>query len=117
MIRMAARRGDAASLDAILEALMRAYFTDGRDIGDRTVLTELAAASGLDRQAARALLDGDEDVAEIRAEDLQARRAGIEGVPCFIVNGHYALSGAQEPEAFYALFDMALQDAREAAAR
>jgi len=117
IIRLAARSGDAAVLNAMLEGLMRAYFSDGRDIGDPATLAALATDSGLDRQTARALLESDEDIVEVREEDLKARRAGIEGVPCFIINGRYALSGAQEPEAFYALFDMALQDAREAAAR
>jgi len=116
IIRLAARSADASVLNATLEGLMRAYFSDGRDIGDPATLEELAAESGLNPQAARALLGSDEDIAEVREQDLQARRAGIEGVPCYIINGRYALSGAQEAEAFYALFDMALQDAREAAA-
>lgn len=114
LIRMATRTGDPGILDATVETLFRAYFLDGRDIGDTATLTDLAAEAGLDRRAARALLDSDDDRTEVREKDIQARRAGIEGVPCFVVNGRYALSGAQEPEAFYALFDMALQDAREA---
>ena len=115
MIRLAARTGDAAIADAMVDALFQAYFIEGRDIGDPGVLATLAADTGLDPDAARALLAGEEDIAELRAEDMQARVTGIEGVPCFIVNGRYALSGAQEPEAFFALFDMAQQEDRETA--
>ena len=115
IIRLGGRTGAAAIVDATVDALFRAYFFERRDIGDTEVLATLAAEAGLDPDAARALLAGDEDIAELRAEDMQARRTGIEGVPCFIVNGRYALSGAQEPEAFFALFDMAQQEDRETA--
>jgi predicted DsbA family dithiol-disulfide isomerase len=115
MIRFADRIGRAMAVDAMVGALFRAYFLEGRDIGDPEVLATLAGETGLDPIAARAHLAGDADLAEVLEEDMHARRVGIEGVPCFIVNGRYALSGAQEPEAFFALFDMALQEDREAA--
>jgi predicted DsbA family dithiol-disulfide isomerase len=115
MIRFAARTGDATAVNALVEALFRAYFLEGRDIGDTDVLAALGAEAGLDADAARACLAGGTDIAEVREEDMHARKMGIEGVPCFIVNGRYALSGAQEPEAFFALFDMAQQEARETA--
>ena len=54
-----------------------------------------------------AFLEGDEERDAVLAEDTRARRMGINAVPCYIVNGSYALSGAQEPEAFYPLFDLA----------
>lgn len=116
MIRFAGREGPDGAVDAMVEAQFRAYFLEGRDIGDPDVLAVLAADAGLDAGAARAYLAGDADIAEVREEDMHARRAGIEGVPCFIVNTRYALSGAQEPEAFLALFDMALQENRETTA-
>lgn len=92
--------------DALLDALFRAYFADGRDIGDAAVLADLAAESGLDRAAVAAYLATEEDADAVRGEDMRARQLGIEGVPCFIVDRRYALSGAQEPEAFFSLFDM-----------
>ena len=52
----------------------------------------------------RAYLAGDEGDAEVRAEDQFARRAGIQGVPCFVVERKYAISGAQPPEAFAEVF-------------
>ena len=54
-----------------------------------------------------AFLAGEEERGVIVAEDLRARRMGISAVPCFVVNGEYAISGAQEPEAFFPLFDLA----------
>jgi len=115
LLRFAAGEGGDSVVDAALEALFRAYFIEGRNIGDRQTLADLAKEAGLTREAAFAYLATDADLAAVREEDMQARRAGIEGVPCFVVNGRYALSGAQEPEAFYALFDMARQEDREAA--
>jgi predicted DsbA family dithiol-disulfide isomerase len=94
----------------ILEALFHGYFVDGRNIGDRTVLANIAAEAGLDRQEAADYLASDVDVEAVLGEDTLARRAGINGVPCFVFNGRYALSGAQEPEAFFHLFDLARED-------
>ena len=93
-----------------MEALFRAYFTDGRNIGDRAVLAEVAADAGLDRDEATDYLAGDTDAEAVLGEDALARRAGINGVPCFIFNGRFALSGAQEPEAFFQLFDLAREE-------
>jgi predicted DsbA family dithiol-disulfide isomerase len=92
--------------DAVADALFHAYFLDGRDIGDRTELAALAGEAGLDRAEAAAFLAGGDGTDAVRGEDLRARQLGIEGVPCFIVDRRYALSGAQEPEAFFSLFDM-----------
>jgi len=96
--------------DETLEALFQAYFLDGRNIGDRTVLAEVAADAGLDRAEAAEYLAGDADAEAVLSEDALARRAGINGVPCFIFNGRFALSGAQEPEAFFQLFDLAREE-------
>lgn len=93
--------------DATLEGLFRAYFLEGRDIGDRAMLTEIGAAAGLDREETADYLEGDADTDAVLSEDVLARRAGINGVPCFIFNGRFALSGAQEPEAFFQIFDLA----------
>jgi predicted DsbA family dithiol-disulfide isomerase len=93
--------------DATLEGLFRAYFIEGRDIGDRAVLAEIGAAAGLDREETADYLEGDADTDTVLSEDVLARRAGINGVPCFIFNGRFALSGAQEPEAFFQIFDLA----------
>ncbi len=93
--------------DAVVEALFRAYFLDGEDIGDDGVLARIAHTVGIDREFAAVFLAGDDERDTVIAEDLRARRMGINAVPCFIVNGAYAISGAQEPEAFFPLFDLA----------
>jgi predicted DsbA family dithiol-disulfide isomerase len=97
--------------DDIVEALFRAYFLDGRDIGRREELAAIAGESGLDEDEARTFLDEGKGRDAILAEDRGARRAGIDGVPSFIVEGNYLLSGAQEPEFFLPLFDLALNKA------
>jgi predicted DsbA family dithiol-disulfide isomerase len=103
--------------DDVLEALFQAYFLAGRDIGNRSTLGEIAAETGLDRREAAAYLAGDADREALLNEDAMARRAGINGVPCFIFNGRFALSGAQEPEAFFQLFDLAREEERLRAER
>lgn len=100
--------------DAVAENLFGAYFLRGMDIGERSVLLEIGEDVGLDTNLIERYLSSAEDVEAVRNEDMHARQIGIEGVPCFIVNGRYALSGAQEPEAFFSLFDMVQEEARQA---
>ena len=113
LIRFAEPHGRA---DDIVEALFRAYFMAGRDIGDPAVLAAVAEETGLGRDAAAEYLAGEEDIEAVRAEDMHGRQLGIEGVPYFIVDGRYALSGAQEPEAFHSLFDVVTESFRNTAA-
>lgn len=98
--------GPGAVQDKVVEGLFRGYFLDGRDIGDREVLVAVAADAGLDGPAVSAFLDGDQEAAAVQAEDRRARMLGITGVPCFIFDDKYALTGAQEPAAFLPLFDL-----------
>ncbi|MCZ6510145.1 MAG: DsbA family oxidoreductase [Alphaproteobacteria bacterium] len=91
----------------VVEALFSAYFFEGENIGKHGVLVRIAHAVGLDGHAVAAYLTSSADVSEVAAEDLRARRMSIDAVPCFIINGQYAISGAQEPEAFYPLLDLA----------
>ncbi len=93
--------------DTLLELMFRGYFQEGQDIGNKEVLAEMADAVGMGEQSVLEYLEGNDDADAIIAEDTVARRAGINGVPCFIFNGKFALSGAQEPEAFLQMFDLA----------
>jgi predicted DsbA family dithiol-disulfide isomerase len=104
LIRYGTLEGNA---EPLVDALFRAYFEDGRDIGDKATLADLAEEAGFPRAEAAAWLAGDDALAEVLAEDRSARRLGISGVPCFILDGGYAISGAQEPEFFFPLFDLA----------
>jgi len=95
--------------DDLLEKLFTSYFFDGKNIGDMDILLEIAQKIGLDKDSTRTFLQTTDDFKEVQAEDLQARNMGIGGVPCFIIDGQYALSGAQEPEAFFPIFDLSIQ--------
>ncbi len=101
LIRFAARNDRQ---DALVEALFVAYFTDGKDIGDPEILASVAASVGVD---AAQYLAGSEDDETIRQEDAFARQIGIQGVPCFIIDRQYAVSGAQPAEAFLEIFELA----------
>ena len=101
---------------AMVDALFRAYFTEGRDIGEIEVLAEIAAETGLDGDAARIFLGSDEDRALVVGEDELARSLGVNGVPCYIVDRKYAVSGAQSPEVFLQIFDLVRHEGRQIAA-
>lgn len=114
LARYAHERGGGRLQDRVVEALFRAYFVDGRDIGARDVLLDLAEASGLAAAEVRDYLDSGRDIETIHAENLRAHRLGINGVPCFTVNAQFAVAGAQEPAVFLRLFDLAAAGPRPA---
>jgi predicted DsbA family dithiol-disulfide isomerase len=95
LIRWAERAGKAAEMK---QKLMDLYFTEGADLTDRAVLVRAAADIGLEADKIGQALASEQDVAEIEREALSAKEAGIEGVPCFILGGKFAVSGAQAPE-------------------
>ena len=103
--------GRAGMQDAVVEALFRAYFLEGRDISDRAVLASVAASAGLEENTIRDYLAGREDFERVENEDAMARRMGIQGVPCFILNRKYAISGAQEPVVFLEAIEMLKREA------
>lgn len=86
--------------DTVKDALFRAYFFDAADIGDHTVLIELAVACGLDRDRVAAMLDSEEGIETVRYLEQVAHSMGVSGVPFFIFDGRVAVSGAQPPETF-----------------
>ena len=112
LIRWAGERGLAAPMK---QQLMDLYFTAGADLTDRAVLTKAAADVGLDAGEVRAWLASDKDVAEVEREAQTAKEAGIEGVPCFIFGGKFAVSGAQPAEYLAEAIERAAQANRDAA--
>lgn len=102
LIRRAARD---RRQDAAVEALFRAYFVEGRDIGDRDVLAGIAGELGLDQRDIRAWLDSEEAVREVRDEDAEARELGIGGVPFYLVDRRFPVTGAQAPDVFLHAFE------------
>jgi predicted DsbA family dithiol-disulfide isomerase len=90
--------------DAVVEALFRAYFTEGRDISNRQLLIEVVSEAGLDRQRAEAVQDSDDGMDAIKEANDLARRHRVDGVPFFVINGKITLGGAQQPETFVEAF-------------
>lgn len=98
---------------AVVAALFRAYFRDGRDIGDAGVLADLAGEAGLDRGMVARLLAGDGDRDEIAARDAHARERGVSAVPTFVLANTYVLSGAQTPDTWLKIIDELTEQARK----
>jgi len=95
LIRWAGENGDAARMK---QRLMELYFSEGADLSDSEVLVGAARDCGMDPDRVRQRLAGDDDVDNVSAEAEQARSAGIDGVPFFVMGGIFAVSGAQAPE-------------------
>jgi predicted DsbA family dithiol-disulfide isomerase len=85
---------------ALKQALLRAYFSDGKNVAEREILVGIARDAGLDADAARRVLESGQYADEVRAQERQFQQAGIHSVPATIVNGQYLISGGQPPEVF-----------------
>lgn len=79
-------------------ALMRAYWVEGRDIGNLGVLADIAAGIGMDRAVVERLLASDADLDTVTAREAHARERGVSAVPTFLIANQYVVSGAQPPE-------------------
>ena len=90
---------------AMVAALFRAYFREGRDIGDAGVLAALAGEAGLDPAVVARLLACDADRALVAERDAHARARGVSAVPTFILADTYVISGAQTPETWVRIID------------
>jgi predicted DsbA family dithiol-disulfide isomerase len=108
LIHLAAAEGRQAEMK---ERALAAYFTEGRRIDDADTLVELAAEAGLDAGRARQALDGDEFAADVRADEREAAELGITGVPFFVLDRRYGVSGAQPAEVMTQALQQAWRDA------
>jgi predicted DsbA family dithiol-disulfide isomerase len=95
LIHLAAEKGIQ---DAVKERLMLAYFTENEPIGDSDTLTRLAVDAGLDEVEVKSVLASDQYATDVTADEQQAVAYGISGVPFFVIDGRYGVSGAQSPE-------------------
>jgi|SRR5450432_270947 len=84
--------------DALKERLLRAYMSEGEPIGSPEALLRLASEAGLDPDVVRATLGSDDYAREVRQDETEAHEIGVEGVPFFVLDGRYAVSGAQPVE-------------------
>jgi predicted DsbA family dithiol-disulfide isomerase len=103
--------------DAMIERLFRAHFTEQRSIFDTDSLAALAAEAGLDPEEARAVLAGDAYAESVNADLRDARGFGISGVPYYVLDRRFAISGAQPPELFAEALARVQTDARTAGDR
>lgn len=94
--------------DAVVESLFRAYFIEGRDVGDQAVLREVAAAGGLDPSAVDTLFSTSLGAEEVSREEHEARIQGVSGVPTFFFNGRPVTSGAHPPQLLAAMLSQSI---------
>jgi predicted DsbA family dithiol-disulfide isomerase len=112
LIRWAGDIGKAAEMK---QTLMDFYFTQGADLTDRDTLVRAASTVGLNAEETRAALASDKDIAEVEREAEAAKESGIQGVPMFIFDGRFAISGAQAPETIAEAIERASQQSADAA--
>jgi predicted DsbA family dithiol-disulfide isomerase len=108
LLHLAAERGVQ---DAVKERLFRAYFTEREPVGDRETLVRLVAEAGLDADEARAVLEGNTYAADVRADEQLAAGFGISGVPFFVLDRRYGVSGAQSADVLLQALQQAWADA------
>lgn len=82
------------------EQLFKAYFTEGKNIADHNTLVQLAAAIGLDEEAVKKVLTNNDYADAVERDVYEAQQIGVRGVPYFVLNDRYAVSGAQATETF-----------------
>lgn len=94
------------------ERLFRAYYTEGKDVADHQTLSELAAELGLDADEVKSVLNEGRFEAEVRSDQQVAYQLGVQGVPFFVFNNKYAVSGAQSPEVFSQVLEKVWEEER-----
>ena len=96
--------------DAMAQGLFTGYFRDGKAIGEPDVLRAIAVAAGLDGAAVDEVLASDRYEAEVRADEEEAQALGVAGVPFFVIDRRYGVSGAQAPDLLLELLDKAWEE-------
>src|SRR4051794_1188844 len=114
LLHLALETGGAARQRELKEALLAAYFLRAENVGDHEVLTRVATGAGLDEAEVRETLAGTAYADEVAADVRQAVAYGATGVPFFVVDGRYGVSGAQPVEVFADVLDRAWADAHPA---
>ena len=107
LLHLALETGGPALQRELKEALLSAYFEQAQDVGDHDVLTAVAVATGLEEGRVREVLAGQEYADAVAADIAQARAYGATGVPFFVVDEKYGVSGAQPAEVFSQVLDRA----------
>ena len=97
LAKLAEKEGRIAE---VAENLLHAYFIEGEQIGDEKVLAQIATDAGISLERVQAMLESDEFSADVKADIAEARQVGVQGVPFFVINRKYAISGAQPTDTF-----------------
>jgi predicted DsbA family dithiol-disulfide isomerase len=101
---MATEQGNG---DAAEESLFKAYFTEGKNIADKETLTQLGIDIGLDATAVKQVLEGNAYAQNVQQDIAEAATLGVRGVPFFVIDRKYAVSGAQATEVFHQALETA----------
>lgn len=107
LIQFAKNKGVANEAE---EALFKAHFIEEKNIDDAETLINIGASIGLDKNDVKKMLDSEEFSKQVREDEQQAQLYGINGVPFFVLNNKYGVSGAQSPEVFSQALDQAWED-------
>ena len=99
--------------DSLKELLFKAYLTDGLDINNIAVLTALGKEVGLEEESINSVLSSDRFGDAVRKDQQEAQAIGVQGVPFFVLNNKYAVSGAQYPETFFECLETNLGRSRK----
>jgi predicted DsbA family dithiol-disulfide isomerase len=110
LLHLALEESGPRAQDRLKEALLAAYFTEARNVADHDVLREVAAVTGLDPARADEVLASDAYAADVQADIDQAHAYGSGGVPFFVIDGRYAVSGAQPAEVFRQVLAQAMAE-------
>lgn len=102
--------------DEIVEGLFKAYFCEGRDIGDTKVLADVADVLGMDGELVEELLNSDADIESVTQQDTMARKFGVQGVPSFLIGGRNLVMGAEDSETLASMIDRVVSDQEGAVA-
>ncbi len=96
--------GNCGVQEKVANALFYSYFTEGSDMNDTTLLTEIGLANGIPAEKLEGFFSGEEGKAEVREMEQWAQASGITGVPAFVINDKYLISGAQPADTFHQVF-------------
>ncbi|MBM7552048.1 DsbA family oxidoreductase [Thalassobacillus pellis] len=100
-------------MEVFMEQAMKAYFTDGRDIGDHDELVKLSEEVGLDKRKARQVLEEGTYREAVVLDQQEGTKIGVQGVPFFVFNNKYAVSGAQSPDTFLEVLEKVWKEENE----
>jgi predicted DsbA family dithiol-disulfide isomerase len=96
--------------DAVEERLFSAYFTEGKNINDKETLFQIGTEAGLPAQEIKDMLESDSYAKEVRLDEVEAQQIGVRGVPFFVLDRKYAVSGAQPSETFLQAIEQAWKE-------